>query len=83
MPTYLVETYGANHVDALAEARVSAARAAEVGLGVRYLRTTFLPDEETLLHLFEATSADALRHAARLGALAWDRIAEATESVEP
>jgi hypothetical protein len=32
----------------------------QLGAGVRYLRTTFLPGDEMLLQLFEAPSAEAL-----------------------
>jgi hypothetical protein len=53
--------------------------AAELGSGVRYVRTTFLPGDETLLHLFEATSPEALRDAARDAALRYERIVEAVE----
>ena len=28
------------------------------GIGVRYLRTTFLPGDETILHVFEAMSRE-------------------------
>ena len=49
------------------------------------LRPHDLPaQDETLLHLFEATSPDALRQAARDAALAYERIVEAVEgSAEP
>jgi hypothetical protein len=60
MPTYLVEAYAADAPAALDEARARAQLTAELGTGVRYLRTTFLPGDETLLHLFEAPSAEAL-----------------------
>jgi hypothetical protein len=79
MPTYLLETYGADGHDALADAREHALKAALLGTDVRYLRTTYLPADETLLHFFEATSHEALRDAARLAALAYERIVEAVE----
>ena len=82
MPTFLVEAYGANRGDAFADAREHALRTARLANGVRYLRTTFLPGEETLLHVFEATSMDALRRAIVVGALAHDRIVEAVEGSE-
>jgi len=31
---------------------------------IRYVRTTFLPGDETILHVFEAPSAEALSQAA-------------------
>jgi hypothetical protein len=82
MPTFLLESYGANYGDAFANARERALLAAELGRDVRYLRTTFLPREETLLHVFEATSPEALRRAARLAALTFERIVEAVEGSE-
>ena len=79
MPTYLVEAYGANHGDAFADSRERALRAAKFGRGVRYVRTTFLPQEETLFHVFEASSPDTLRRAAHRAALAYERIVQAVE----
>ncbi len=58
MPSYLVESYLADSETALENARGRARRTAELGAGVRYVRTTFLPGDETILHLFEAPSAD-------------------------
>ena len=77
MPSYLVESYAAGSVveDQCERARL----AAEVGTGVRYVRTTFLPGDETVLHVFEATSAEALGEAARDVALPYERIVEAVE----
>ena len=80
MQTYLVEAYGANSDAAFADARRRAVRAAELGAGVRYVRTTFLPEEETLLHVFEVRSAAELRRAVEEAALAYERIVEAVEA---
>jgi hypothetical protein len=77
MPSYLVESYAAN--GAVEHQRERARRAAELGTGIRYVRTTFLPEDETLLHLFEAPSAEALRLAGRRAALHYERIVEAVE----
>ncbi|HEY7602725.1 MAG TPA: nickel-binding protein [Gaiellaceae bacterium] len=81
MPSYLVESYvaGSGAVD---DARERARRAAEVGRGVRYVRTTFLPGDETILHVFEAASPDAVRDAAHDAALPYERIVEAVEQTE-
>jgi hypothetical protein len=49
---------------------------------VRYVRTTFLPGDETVLHVFEAPSAGALARAGRLAALHYERIIEAVERSE-
>lgn len=84
MPTYLVESYAASSEAALNDARDRARRTAELGFGVRYLRTTFFPGDETILHLFEAPSVEALDEAGRLTALPFERIVEAVEgSAEP
>lgn len=83
MPSYLVESYAASS-SAVADARERARHAAELGVGVRYVRTTFLPEDETILHLFEAPSAAALDEAGRRAALSFERIVEAVEgSSEP
>jgi Nickel responsive protein SCO4226-like len=79
MPSYLVESYAADSPVALEEARRRARRTAELGGRVRYVRTTFLPDDEVLLHLFEAPSAEALDRAGRAAALPFERIVEAVE----
>ena len=77
MPRYLVESYAAG--EEVAEARERALLAAELGAGVRYVRTTFLPDDETVLHMFEAPSVDAVDEAGRRAALQYERIVEAVE----
>jgi hypothetical protein len=81
MPNYLVESYVADSPAALEEARRRARRTAELGSSVRYLRTTFLPGDETVMHLFEAPSADAVEQAGQAAALAYERIVEAVEDV--
>ena len=84
MPSYLVESYAGGSESSLSEARERARMTAELGDGVRYLRTTFLPGDETIFHLFEAPSAAALDEAGRRAALPYERIVEAVEgSAEP
>lgn len=78
MPSYLVEAYTSGAI-AAAEASDRARRVAELHDGVRYVRTTFLPGDETILHLFEAPSASALAEASRLAELHFERIVEAVE----
>ena len=74
MPRYVVELYasGATPPAALARSAQSAARAE-----IRYLRSIFLPEDETCLHVFEATSPSALRSAAEQAGIAVARIVEA------
>lgn len=80
MPSYLVESYANNSPTVLADARGRARRTAELGRGIRYLRTMFLPGDETMLHLFEAPSRDALDRAGRRAALPFERIVEAVDA---
>jgi hypothetical protein len=80
VPSYLVESYLTDSSAAVADARERAQLAAELATGVRYVRTTFLPSDETVLHVFEAASGDAVRRAARRAALPYERIVEAVES---
>ncbi|MFL5944735.1 MAG: hypothetical protein ACJ74C_04750 [Gaiellaceae bacterium] len=80
MPSYLVESYAAN--GAVAGERERARLTAELSTEIRYVRTTFLPDDETLLHLFEAPSLEALLRAGRRAALHYERIVEAQEEGE-
>lgn len=75
----MVESYLADSPEALDEARARARRTAELAVGVTYLRTTFLPEDETILHLFEAPSAAVLDDAGRRAALPFERIVEAVE----
>lgn len=79
VPNYLVESYSGRSETALAEARERARQTAELAPGVRYLRTTFLSGDETILHVFEAPSAAALENAGRRAALQFERVVEAME----
>jgi hypothetical protein len=79
MPNYLVESYLADSADAVEKERGRARSLEDERAGVRYVRTTFLPGDETVLHVFEAPSLAALRRAALLGQLAHERIVEAVE----
>jgi hypothetical protein len=81
MPSYVVESYAARR-DVEGQ-RERARHAAELETGIRYLRTTFLPGDETVLHLFEAPSVEALNRAGELAHLEFDRIVEAIESRTP
>jgi hypothetical protein len=78
MPTYLVESYATG--GAVADQRDRAARAARAGAGITYIRTTVVLGDQSVLHLFEAASADELREAARVVALDCDRIVEVVEA---
>jgi hypothetical protein len=79
MPNFLVESYLVDAPAAVELARERARAVADEEAGVRYVRTTFIPGDETILHIFEAPSLAALRRAARRGGLAYDRVVEAVE----
>jgi hypothetical protein len=79
---YLIEAYLANHPSAVEDARSAARRAADVAPGIRYLRTTFLPRDETVFHLFEAPSQEAVLAAATAASMPIDRITEALDGPE-
>lgn len=68
----------------LREAASRARRAAEAlaaeGAPIRHLRTTFVPQDEMCLHLFEATSVRVVEEAMQRAALAADRIVETVET---
>ena len=78
MPRFLVESYAGSQRVAEA-ARERAQQTARRGRGVEYVRTTFIPGDEVVLHIFEAPSPEALGEAGRLAALSYDRIVEAVE----
>jgi hypothetical protein len=88
MPSYLVEVYmpGSRTHEARAtacRARVAADQLSREGVPVRYVRTTFLPDDETCFHLFEAASAEVVEEASSRAELGRARIVPAIESSEP
>lgn len=79
MPSYLVEVHlPHSHADeARATARRARAAAEELtreGTPVDYVRTTFLPEDETCFHLFEAASAGAVEEVSRRAGLGRARV---------
>lgn len=77
MPRFLVESYVAASPKAFDEACERARRTAESASGIRYVDTTYLPGDETVLHLFDAPSADALDEAGRRAGFEFERIVPA------
>jgi hypothetical protein len=82
VPEYLVEMYVARSGRAAVEAAASRASRAtsdlsREGRAVRYVRSLFLPDDETCFLLYEADSIDDVRAAAALADLPVDRVTEA------
>jgi uncharacterized protein DUF4242 len=79
---FLVELYVSRTDGAAVErgadrARLAAEQLSREGTPVRYLRSLFVPEDETCFYLYEATSAEAVRSAAERAALRFERVAEA------
>lgn len=79
MPRFLVESYVAVTSEAFDDACERARRTAERGAGVAYVHSTYIPADETVLHLFEAPSQQVLGDAAGQAELQFERIVEAVE----
>jgi hypothetical protein len=84
VPEFLVELYVPRD-DSTAAAR-GAARARLAGEAltlegtpIRYLRSIYVPEDETCFYLYEATSVADVRAAARRAGLPTDHICEAVE----
>jgi hypothetical protein len=77
VPRFLVESYGAASSAAFDDACELARLTAQGARGVRYVDTTYLPGDETVLHLFDAPSAEALDRAGRRAGLQFERIVSA------
>lgn len=76
MPSFLVELYLPAPT---AERQQSVARLARgsTSAGVRYLRSVFLPEEETCFHEYECDSADVLAAALAVAEIRYERLIEA------
>ncbi|MGZ4591466.1 MAG: DUF4242 domain-containing protein [Actinomycetes bacterium] len=85
MPTYLVEVHvPGSRADAAraagGRARTAAQELSRAGTPIQYLRTTFLPTDETCFHLFEASSGAAVEEVSRVAQLGGGRIVLAVEA---
>ena len=86
MPEFVVEQYVSRVDDTSARrsserARLAAAEVNGEGTAVRYVRSIFVPEDETCFYLYEAVSADAVREAVQRAGLQFERIIAAV--VEP
>lgn len=63
-------------------ARRAATELSEEGTHVRYVRSIFVPEDETCFLLYEADSEAAVREAAARAALPFDRVSEAVGEQE-
>jgi Protein of unknown function (DUF4242) len=88
VPHYCLELYLAGGSRAaLEEAAESACAAAASfsagGRSVRYLRSTYLPEDETCLHFFAAASAEDVAEAARQAGLTGERVTRSIHVDQP
>lgn len=88
MPSYLVEAYlprsRAHEARASGgRARAAAEELSREGMPIRYVRTTFLPDDETCFHLFEAPSVEVVEEASSRAELGHTRVVPAIETSRP
>ncbi len=85
MAEFLVELYVSQAEAAVAverdeQARASAEELAAEGLPIAYVRSIFVPEDETCLLLYEAASGEAVREAMTRAGLPFERIAEVVSS---
>ena len=86
MPTYCLELYlpratAAQLEEEARQARLAAEAITTNGILVHYVRATYLAEDETCFHLFEANSAEDVAEAARRAGLPSERITLAVEAV--
>jgi uncharacterized protein DUF4242 len=84
MPRFLGESYpvgvGSKALTAAARrARLVAAEMRAEGIGIRFVKSTFVPAEDALMCLFDAPSADVVRELGRRAGLPVERVVEAVE----
>jgi hypothetical protein len=82
MAEFLVEVYvsrgdAGGVAGSLDRARLGAQRLTREGIPVRYIRSIFVPEDETCFLVYEAASAEAVRAAVRCAALPFERVTEA------
>jgi len=88
MTEFLVEFY-LSRTDAAAfdrsvrRARLAAEEQTRHGTLVRYLRSMYLPEDETCFLLYEAESAEAVHRAAVLAAVTFERVSKVVGDTRP
>ena len=85
MAEFLLELYvsgsdGDAVTQGAARARLAVQRMRRDGASIRYLRSIFVPEDETCFLVYEARSANDVRRAARLARLPVDHIVEMLET---
>jgi hypothetical protein len=84
---FLLEQYVSRTDSAAVErgeerARVAAEQLTREGTPVRFLRSIFVPEDETGFYLYEAASVEVVRELAKRAALPYERVVEATTRSE-
>jgi hypothetical protein len=77
---YLARTRAGDVGSATARARTAAAEVSRDDAHVRYLRSIFVPEDETWFLIYDAASAAAVRDAVERAALSCARIVEVVAS---
>lgn len=80
MASFLVEAYtpaAATIAEIEVRVHTAAEEVAQTGRPIRYLRSIFVPEDETCFHLFDAACAETVREAAERARLAPQRIVAA------
>lgn len=82
--SFLVETYypGPDHrgfAELVERVRAAAADDRHDGPTVRYVRSYLVPEDEMCMHVFEATSPDAVRRVASRAGIEVDRVVETVD----
>jgi hypothetical protein len=85
MPSYCFELYlprasAARLEETASRVRLAAEALSTDGIPINYVRTTYLAEDETCFHLFEADSAEDVAEAALRAGLPTGRV---TRAVEP
>jgi Protein of unknown function (DUF4242) len=85
MPSYCLELYlprasAARLEETAGQARLAAEALSTDGIPINYVRTTYLAEDETCFHVFEANSAEDVAEAARRAGLPTGRVTRAVES---
>lgn len=80
MELYVGRTDGHTVERGAERVRLAAQEQTRQGMPVRYLRSIFIPEDETWFLLLEAVSADAVRGAIALAALRYERLCLAVET---
>jgi hypothetical protein len=83
VPCYLVEAYVPRYTPRQARRVCAAAeQLSREGTPVQYVRTTYLPEDETCFHVFDAPSPEAVAEVGRRAGLGSARIVPVIERRE-